>query len=202
MRPVMGHEQVQKQRSALQSVGLLVKVEEAAAAQTAEVVATEVCLQRMTDPAEGLDPNSEQEWEHEQETEPLWVRNRRMKQDDENAKEDMTRDNHSESEMQRKAGNSDNNRDGNDQEKLCLEGTACVSIASVSDTLVLRCSTSCSPADLWRYVRDTIISLTCPILRSKLSTISVTAVRCLLVCIDVVGLAPLATGPMVCADCA
>lgn len=157
MRPVAGHEQVQKQRSALQSVGLLVTVEEAAE-QPAEIVATGVCPQRTNDPVEGLDPDPEQEWEHEQEAEPLWLRNRRMKQHGQQAKEEMTRDNHDESEMQRKAGNGDNDRVGHDQEKECLEGTSGVSIASVSDTLVLRCSTSCPPADLWRYVRDTTIS--------------------------------------------
>lgn len=147
---MVGHEQVQKQRSALQSVGLLVQVEEV----TAKVV---------MDGAVGLQSTgdrTEQQQEREQEEsvcEPPWLHNRRV--NTRNVQAEQANGDRSEAETQNALGNSDFHDDedqGKEQDKYNraakVETKHGISFVTVSDTLVLRCNTNCSPEDLWRYV--------------------------------------------------
>lgn len=149
MRPVAGHEKMQKKRrSALQSVGLLVQVEEDGDEAT-EAGAVGVCAQRTDNQCGQMDPDPKQTLDNEQDdNEPPWLRNRRVKQVDEQSQQP----NHGDSEPQARAGIDAEYCDDRDREKVRLKGKGSVSIVSILETLVLRCSTSCSPDDLWRYV--------------------------------------------------
>ena len=147
MRPLVGHEQAQTQRSALKSVGLLVKVERETGSNDVDM---ESCAHSPDDIAE-LEPESKSQQEHD-DTEPPWLRNRRPKEENVHAEQEFGRGDNSESERQTSAAkNSDNGQNRFGSQKASDAG---VSFVSVSDTLVLRCSTGCSPKALWRYVRD------------------------------------------------
>eukprot|EP01043_Picozoa_sp_COSAG02_P035881 COSAG02_NODE_2596_length_8456_cov_23.592078_5_plen_777_part_00 len=148
MRPVAGHEKVQKQRSALQSVGLLVQVEDVSD-EDPETRAAGACAQSTDEQGGRMDSDLEQLCDSEQDDdEPPWLRNRRVQHVDEQSKP-ANRDN---LDTQARVGIDAKHCDDRIQEKVHLKGTGGVSIISVSDTLVLRCSTSCSPDGLWRYV--------------------------------------------------
>ena len=108
-----------------------------------------VCAQRTDNQCGQMDPDPKQTLDNEQDdNEPPWLRNRRVKQVDEQSQQP----NHGDSEPQARAGVDAEYCDDRDREKVRLKGKGSVSIVSILETLVLRCSTSCSPDDLWRYV--------------------------------------------------
>ena len=106
MRPVEGHEQAQTHRSALETVGLLVKVEPETGSNDVDM---ESRAHSSDDIAE-LEPQSKSQQEHD-DTEPPWLRNRRPKEENAHAEQEIGWGDHSESERQTSPGrNSDNDQ--------------------------------------------------------------------------------------------
>ena len=125
MRQAEDKEKGAQQRKALQRVGLLVDASAVSAAAGSTL-----------NSRQPLD-EVEAEPEPEPEPEPIWLRNRAKPAVDVHAEPAMGE----QGDRTRPAG----------AEAVPPSG-GWVAFVTVSDTLVLRCSTSCPPAELWRYV--------------------------------------------------